>query len=74
MKNPDTGKENPAGIVLDSDGNVTSLTVQAARSYFYVSSWSPMTYYLHFDANGGYGSMSDMTMTYDTSYTLDANT
>ena len=74
LKNPDTGKEYPAGIVLDSDGNVTSLTVQAARSYFYVSSWSPMTYYLHFDANGGYGSMSDMTMTYDTSYTLDANT
>lgn len=36
--------------------------------------WSPITYTITFNSNGGTGSMSNMSCSYDTEYTLTANT
>ena len=35
--------------------------------------WEPISYTVSFDSNGGDGTMSDMVMTYDTEYVLNAN-
>ena len=40
----------------------------------YTAVWTPNTYYIVFNANGGSGSMSKMTCTYDKAYNLTANT
>lgn len=36
--------------------------------------WSPITYTITFDSNGGTGSMNNMSCSYDTEYNLTANT
>ena len=39
----------------------------------YTANWTPNTYTVHFDANGGEGSMDDMNFTYDVAQSLTAN-
>ncbi len=73
-KNSDTGSTDAVNVDINDGGLVTSFRVNPARATFYASGWSAIRYFVHFDANGGYGSMSDMTMTYDTAATLSANT
>ena len=73
-KNSDTGSTDAVNVDINDGGLVTSFRVNPARATFYASDWTAIRYFVHFDANGGYGSMSDMTMTYDTSSTLSANT
>ena len=73
-KNSDTESTDAVNVNINDGGLVTSFRVNPARATFYASGWSAIRYFVHFDANGGYGSMSDMTMTYDTSATLSANT
>lgn len=55
------------GVQIDMtsvvDENITTL----------YANWTPHTYTIHFDPNGGTGSMSDMMMTYDVTTSLTAN-
>ncbi len=59
-----------------ADGTtVTKDTVVATASdHTLYSSWSPITYTVSFNANGGSGTMSAQTHTYDSSLALTANT
>ena len=53
----------------------TSVTI-AAQSHgdrAYTANWTPVTYFVHFDANGGTGSMPDQTLAYDTPQALTSN-
>ena len=40
----------------------------------FYAAWTPITYTIHFDANGGTGEMDDIPMTYDVSAQLPRNT
>ncbi len=65
-----------AGWWTESDGGtqVTSATtVSTASGHTLYAHWTPITYYVHFDANGGSKSMSNQTLTYDTSAQLTQN-
>jgi uncharacterized repeat protein (TIGR02543 family) len=44
-----------------------------AKSVTLTAQWTPITYTIRFNSNGGSGSMNDMTCTYDTSYNLTKN-
>lgn len=81
-KNPDTnnsdystaGLLNYSGSFNDNETfTVSSFTVSPANLYFYASNWTPITYYVRFNANGGSGSMGNQEMSYDTSYNLNPN-
>ena len=73
-KNPiDDTTETPKNIVCDSDNVIISLTVTSNPAWLYVSSWTPVTYYVAFDANGGSGSMANQEFTYDEAQGLSAN-
>lgn len=50
----------------------TSSIVPASETTLYAH-WTPHTYTIHFDANGGTGTMADMAMTYDVATNLTAN-
>ncbi len=81
-KNPDTnnsdystaGLLNYSGSFNDNETfTVSSFTVSPANLYFYAAGWTPITYYVRFNANGGSGSMENQEMSYDTSYNLNTN-
>ena len=59
----------------DLDGVTTTVTIASGSTgdRLYTAHWEPHTYTVHFDANGGDGSMNDMDFTYDVSQTLTAN-
>ncbi len=55
-----------------TDGqNVTNLAESGTVTL--VAQWTPISYTIEFDANGGTGTMSDLAMTYDESKNLTAN-
>nr|MCR5623609.1 InlB B-repeat-containing protein [Lachnospiraceae bacterium] len=49
----------------------TKITTEGNRTLY--AKWTPITYKISFNANGGSGSMSDITATYDTSIKLTSN-
>lgn len=63
----------PDTIALLEDGTVSSVTVTPKPERFYVSNWSPITYFVVFDANGGSGEMERQSLEYDTESPLAGN-
>lgn len=63
----------PDTIALLEDGTVSSVTVTPKPERFYVSNWSPITYFVVFDANGGSGGMERQSLEYDTESPLAGN-
>ena len=53
-----------------SDGGSITPTTSTVKLY---AKWTPITYSIFYDANGGSGAMRDTTATYDTSITLRGN-
>ncbi len=60
-----------SGLALAAAFGKDISTESAAVSVF--AQWTPNTYYIKFNSNGGSGSMSTMTMTYDEAQRLTAN-
>lgn len=61
----------PQGPVKYADGEtVVNLTDEDMRTVPLFARWSPTTYYLNLDANGGTGAPEKVTMHYGTPYTL----
>ena len=73
--------------VIDADGNILTSTTfyPTANAYWdpnestyadtIYAQWEPMTYIIHFDPNGGSGTMEDQIVTYDDfTQTLNPNT
>jgi len=61
----------PQGPVKYADGEtVVNLTEENMRTVPLFARWSPTTYYLNLDADGGTGAPEKVTMHYGTSYTL----
>lgn len=56
------GKEYHAGDTVALSDNIT-----------FTAQWTPNHYTVHFDANGGAGTMADQAFTYDTAQALNAN-
>lgn len=78
-KYPETGSEGfliqPNSSYTDKNGVFTihSMSVGSNPIYFYAAGWTPITYYVRFNANGGSGSMENQEMSYDTSCNLNTN-
>ena len=53
---------------------VTSIPAQSTGDKVFYAKWTPITYTVIFDANGGTGSMSNQTFTYDEAKSLSENT
>ena len=51
----------------------TASVVSIASNHVLYAKWTPITYYVAFDNNGGSGSMDTISLTYDTSKNLTAN-
>lgn len=64
--------EDGTGKSYAADEKVTDLTEKNGTVTLYAE-WTPQTYELTFDANGGKGSMASQEMTYDNTVKLDAN-
>jgi len=56
-------------------GTSTNVTIPAGSTgnREYTANWTPNTYIVHYDANGGAGTMADATHTYDAAANLTAN-
>lgn len=63
----------PDTIAILEDGTVSSVTVTPKPEKFYVSNWSPITYFVVFDANGGSGGMERQSLEYDSESPLAEN-
>ena len=62
------------GAVIYADGaSVSNLTAEADGAIDLYAQWTAHTYTVHFDANGGEGSMPDQSFTYDTPQALSSN-
>ena len=64
---------NGSGTSYADKQSVTNLR-NAAGTYTLYAQWTPNTYYIKYNANGGSGSMSNSTHSYDAAKTLNANT
>lgn len=62
-----------AQTVRYADGETISSPALAGQTNTLYAVWTPNTYTVRFDRNGGQGSMSAQTMVYDTPATLSAN-
>lgn len=64
-----------SGTDLTGENNLT-VTIPAGSTgdRAYTAHWAPITYTVHFDANGGAGTMADQTFTYDVEQAINANT
>lgn len=62
--------ELPSTVELAEDGNIRSLIVTSQKAELFASAWEAITYSITFDANGGEGSIDDISCTYDTDVTL----
>ena len=60
-----------------SNGNTAQTTVTIPRgstgNKSYTATWTPVTYYVYFNSNGGSGSMSSQSFTYTVAQNLSAN-
>ena len=65
-------KANGSGTSYSDGASVTSLTSAGEEITLYAQ-WTPITYTVVFDANGGSGTMNSMTLTYDVEQNLTAN-
>lgn len=63
--------DNPGDAYGPNTANTTYSTDTPLALY---AQWTPNTYTVSYDSNGGSGTMADSTFTYDTSNTLRANT
>lgn len=54
-------------------GTDYSIPATATGNKSFTAEWTPITYKVHFDANGGTGQMSDQTFTYDATASLTPN-
>ena len=55
-------------------GAVASFSTAGLGDRIFYAEWVPITYAVHFAANGGSGTMADQTFTYDTPQALTTNT
>lgn len=62
-----------SGTTFGDDQEVKNLTATDGGTAVLYAKWSPNTYKVRFDANGGVGKMPDQSMTYDKAEKLDAN-
>ena len=70
-RNSATGStEVPSNVHLNSDGTINYVTVSPQPLEFYASGWHEITYTLVLDTNGGSGSNTSVTLSYNESYTL----
>ena len=69
-----TGYDTLGWYKSDMTTKITSTsTVSTTSEHILHARWSPITYYVKYNANGGSGSMSNSTHTYNTSKNLTAN-
>ena len=66
-------KEDGTGTSYSDKQSVKNLTVTSGTTVNLYAQWTPITYTIHFNANGGEGTMPDLAMTYDTVKNLTAN-
>ena len=65
---------NANGAVVYADGaSISNLTAVNYGSVMLYAQWTAHSYTVHFDANGGEGSMPDQSFTYDTPQALSSN-
>lgn len=62
------------GVSYNDKAVVKNLSTTSGATVNLYAIWSPITYSVKFNANGGNGSMSNITCTYDVSKNLPANT
>ena len=62
------------GVSYNDKAVVKNLSTTSGATVNLYAIWSPITYSVKFNANGGNGSMSNITCTYDASKNLPANT
>ena len=61
-------------VVYADKESVGNLTATPGATIYLYAVWTPNTYIVRFDANGGTGTMADQTFTYDVAQNLSANT
>ena len=66
-------KANGTGTSYINAASVNNLTTTAGGTITLYARWTPITYTIAFNANGGIGTTSSITATYDTSYNLTKN-
>ena len=66
-------KDDGSGTPYNDQANVRNLTTTDGATVTLYAQWTPVNYKIHFDANGGKGSMTDQTMTYDQAANLKTN-
>ena len=63
-----------SGWYDENGSNVTEIGSDATGDKSYTARWTPITYTVAFDANGGEGNMANQTFAYDVEQSLAANT
>ena len=66
-------KADGTGTRYNDQASVRNLATTDGATVTLYAQWTPVNYKIHFDANGGKGSMTDQTMTYDQAANLKAN-
>ena len=66
-------KADGSGTRYNDQASVRNLATTDGATVTLYAQWTPVNYKIHFDANGGKGSMTDQTMTYDQAANLKAN-
>ena len=69
-----SGWKDSNGNVYSDEQNVKNLVTDNNSSITLTAQWSPITYTISFAANGGSGTMSNMTVSYGQVVTLTSNT
>ncbi len=69
-----TNNDTGTTLRIAIGGTLNSLITGANQTLTCSALWSGITYTVHFDANGGTGTMRDQTMTYGTASRLSSNT
>ena len=64
---------NGTGTSYTNNQSVQKLSDQNGATINLFAQWSPITYSVHFDANGGTGTMADQSFTYDVTQVLTSN-
>ena len=60
-----SGSHSPSPTTEPAEGQVTAETIAPEEDITIYAEWIPIEYTVHYDANGGTGSMDDQIMTYD---------
>ena len=66
-------KSDGSGTSYSNGASVSNLSSTKGATVTLYAKWTPITYYISFSANGGSGTMANMTVKYDQSVALTSN-